>query len=108
MTRKDNIAILADHPTNVQARVQRLATDPEKVRFSQNINDLARARRVSMAGIWACLENGAIDAEQVNRNELGLYGKFIYCATGQNIEVDFMIDSDGVLNVLYATTDEED
>lgn len=98
---------LADHPKRIESIVKDLASDLDKVSFSANINDLARARHISMNQIWACLECGSIlEPQWISRNPNGLYGKMAYRVGGDFIEVDFMI-ANGELHVLYATRQEE-
>lgn len=55
-----NVAKLEDHPRILTRRVNEVASDLEKVAYSQEINDLASARILSMPQIWDCLTEGEV------------------------------------------------
>lgn len=55
-----NVAKLEDHPKMLTRRVNSVASDLEKVAYSQEINDLANARILSMPQIWDCLMEGEV------------------------------------------------
>ncbi|WP_300727511.1 hypothetical protein [Pseudomonas sp.] len=54
------IAKFEDHPKNLTRRVNSVAEDLEKVAYSQDVNDLASARVLSMPQIWDCLSGGEV------------------------------------------------
>ncbi|WP_064596205.1 hypothetical protein [Pseudomonas sp. DR 5-09] len=55
-----NVAKLVDHPRMLTRRVNEVASDLERVAYSQDINDLASARILSMPQIWDCLTEGQV------------------------------------------------
>lgn len=54
------VAKLVDHPKNLTRRVNTVALDLERVGYSQEVNDLANARTLSMPEIWSCLREGEV------------------------------------------------
>jgi hypothetical protein len=54
------VAKLEDHPRRLTTRVNQIASDLDKVAYSQEINDLASARILSMPQIWECLTGGEV------------------------------------------------
>jgi hypothetical protein len=55
-----NVAKLVDHPRVLTRRVNKVASNLERVAYSLEINDLASARILSMPQIWECLTEGEV------------------------------------------------
>ncbi|MHA7916033.1 hypothetical protein [Alloalcanivorax xenomutans] len=101
------VVALMDHPAKFVEHVRQLCASPNSVEFSNNINDLAQAREVSMSQIWATLENGEVDGK-VLPSEEGRHAKLIYEVAGELVTVDILVTNDDVLAVLYANADDEE
>lgn len=102
-----NVLPLNRHPRRVQEQIRAYSANLNKVVFSQNINDLAFARTVSMRDVWACLEEGEIMTDFLTFGPEGTYCKLICDTGGETIYLDVCIppNSDHV-EVLFATIEE--
>lgn len=107
----DNISTLAHHPKRVLEQIRALAANLDRVDYSVNLNDLVRARQVSMRAIWTCLESGELVADHLHLGETeDDYAKLTCNVEGRSIAVDTLVCGDEVqprLLVLWAEEIEE-
>lgn len=102
------VSYISNHPKNVIQRVRNCAANLESVDFSENLNDLCQARKVSMSAIWKCLEEGEIVKAHLKFQENGTYMKLQEFVAGVRITIDILMeDGDQRLVVLWADEEEE-
>lgn len=102
-----NVLPLNHHPKRVQEQVRAYAADLGKVVFSQNINDLALARTISMRDVWACLEEGLVVEKYLTFGPEGTYCKLMCHTGGETVYLDVCFPPDkDYIEVLYATNEE--
>lgn len=103
-SRNQNVAKFEDHPKNLTRRVNAIAHDLEKVGYSQEINDLASARTLSMPQIWDCLTDGEVQRHGLEFDDDEARGTISFHSHEGLVRVYFSLNQDDSwLEVLHAS-----
>ncbi|WCX32783.1 hypothetical protein KK171_12590 [Pseudomonas aeruginosa] len=98
-----NILKLVDHPKLLTRRVNIVALNLEKVGYSQEINDLANARCLTMPEIWSCLKEGEVQSDGLSVDDDEVSGVIAYHSHEGLVRLRFsLLQDDSWLEVLSA------
>jgi len=106
----NKVSHLKHHPNHVLKTLRKLVQDLSRVDYSDNINELVQARKVSMRAIWTCLESGSFIREHLHINDDSTYAKLTCFVAGVQITVDVLMSEDSGenrLTILWADEIEE-